>query len=97
MKVARNSSLATLQLSFPTLPRYRSKAGGTGQKILHTVKQITATLLSSFVLKPEPQIWQKKDAQGNIIWHTYDPITGYRALFDTEQEVRVWLENRYNS
>ncbi|VXD17065.1 conserved hypothetical protein [Planktothrix serta PCC 8927] len=97
MKTARNLSLPTLQPSFPTLPRYQSKAWGTGQNILKTVKQITATLLSSLVLKPEPQIWQKKDAQGNIVWHTYDPITGYRALFDTEQEVRIWLENRYNS
>lgn len=31
-----------------------------------------------------------------MIWQIYDPVTGYKARFYTEQEVRIWLEKRYN-
>jgi hypothetical protein len=96
MKMTRSSSLATLQTSFPTLPSYQSKGFSVGQNILNSLKQITAIFFNALVSKPEPKIWQKKDAEGNIIWHTYDPVSGYQARFDTEQEVRVWLEERYN-
>lgn len=44
----------------------------------------------------DPQIWQKRDANGCLWWWVYDPITDERARFMTETEVMVWLESRYN-
>lgn len=97
MKMTRQSSLVTLQTSFPSVPHYQSPGIKIGRNLLNFVKDITATFFNALVSSSEPQIWQKKDYRGHIIWHTYDPITGYRAVFDSEQEVRIWLEERYNT
>ncbi|WRH67036.1 MAG: hypothetical protein RSE13_00635 [Planktothrix sp. GU0601_MAG3] len=96
MKMTRSSSLATLQTPFPVLHRYQSKGWDFSKNILHSLKSITTIFVNAFSSQTEPKIWQKKDADGNIIWQTYDPVTGYQARFDTEQEVRIWLEKRYN-
>ena len=96
MKMTRSSSLATLQTSFPVLHRYQSKGWDFSKNILHSLKSITAVFVDVFASQTEPKIRQEKDAEGNIIWQTYDPVTGRQARFDTEQEVRVWLEKRYN-
>jgi len=52
--------------------------------------------VNALASQTEPKIWQKKDADGNRIWQIYDPVTGDQARFDTEQELRIWLEKRYN-
>ena len=43
----------------------------------------------------EPQIEQKSDRFGNKYWHVYDLRSNQSYSFSSEQEVRVWLENRY--
>ncbi|MDJ1181462.1 hypothetical protein PJF56_21590 [Roseofilum sp. BLCC_M91] len=43
----------------------------------------------------EPRIIQKKDTHGNWIYRVYDPLTHQHFMCDSEQEVRVWLEERY--
>lgn len=96
MKMTRSSSLATLHTSLTVLPSYQDKGLSLGQNILHSIKSITAIFVNAFASPTEPKIWQKKDADGNMIWQIYDPVTGYKARFDTEQEVRIWLEKRYN-
>jgi len=96
MKMTKSSSLATLQTSFPVLPSYQAKGLSLGQNIIHGLKSITAIFVNALASPTEPKIWQKKDAHGNMIWQIYDPATGYQARFDTEQEVRIWLEKRYN-
>ncbi|HEY9866448.1 MAG TPA: hypothetical protein V6D21_19910 [Candidatus Obscuribacterales bacterium] len=97
MKMTRSSSLATLHTSLTVLPSYQDKGLSLGQNILHRLQSITAIFVNALASQTEPKIWQKKDAEGNIIWQTYDPVTGDQARFDTEQEVRIWLEKRYNS
>ena len=48
-----------------------------------------------FSQRLEPKIWQKRDRYGNSYWVVYDPTTGHSSCFSSEQEVRVWLEQRY--
>ena len=43
----------------------------------------------------EPRVQQRRDRIGQQYWHTFDPITGQTNYFETETEVRQWLENRY--
>ncbi|MBD1867415.1 hypothetical protein H6F95_08910 [Cyanobacteria bacterium FACHB-471] len=43
----------------------------------------------------EPQISQKRDRSGEVFWRVYDPTTGESARFNSELEVRFWLEQRY--
>jgi len=52
-------------------------------------------LMSYFSGSSDPQIRQR--TYGNqLVWHVYDPITGREWKFSTEQEVRIWLDERYN-
>jgi hypothetical protein len=45
--------------------------------------------------RAEPQIKQKSDRFGNIYWRVYDPISDSHCSFNSEQEVRLWLDTRY--
>lgn len=97
MKITKASSLATFETTFPTLPRPTTKPLGIGKKLINLAKTATEAFFNSLVFYSEPKIWKKIDAEGNIFWKTYDPVTGMTAQFDTEQEVRIWLEERYNA
>lgn len=44
----------------------------------------------------EPHVWKKGDRQGNIYWKVYDPLTDRSGLFESENQLRVWLEQRYS-
>jgi hypothetical protein len=44
---------------------------------------------------PEPRVRMKYSA-GQAHWRVYDPTTQRSERFETEQEVRIWLEQRYN-
>jgi len=44
----------------------------------------------------EPHVW-KTMSHGHARWHTYDPNTGSATDFASEDEVRIWLEERYYS
>lgn len=43
----------------------------------------------------EPQFWQKRDRYGKLSWWLYDPSTNQSAVFASEAEARIWLEERY--
>ncbi|MEB3355716.1 MAG: hypothetical protein VKK04_03155 [Synechococcales bacterium] len=45
--------------------------------------------------KREPIVEMRRDRQGNVFYTVYDPTTGQRTVCASEQEVRVWLEERY--
>ena len=42
-----------------------------------------------------PRIKQIEDPHGGLTYMTYDPVTGSRHRFDSEEALRVWLERRY--
>ncbi|HEY9642549.1 MAG TPA: hypothetical protein V6C57_18835 [Coleofasciculaceae cyanobacterium] len=43
----------------------------------------------------DPRVCQERDRYGRSYWHVFDPITNQDQFFDTEDEVCVWLEQRY--
>ena len=47
-----------------------------------------------FAIDTEPHVWKTRN-HGHNLWHTYDPNTGSSADFASENEVRIWLEERY--
>ncbi len=47
--------------------------------------------------KNEPQIMQKCDRYGNLYWQVQDFATNKTYEFDSDRDVRVWIENRYHS
>lgn len=43
----------------------------------------------------DPRVWKTYDQKGNPIWHAHDPLTGQESEWICEEDVRVWLEQRY--
>jgi|GEM_PF-841173 hypothetical protein len=43
----------------------------------------------------EPHVWKTYDQKGNPIWHAHDPVTGQESEWISEDDLRVWLEERY--
>ncbi|HEY9634793.1 MAG TPA: hypothetical protein V6D14_15430 [Coleofasciculaceae cyanobacterium] len=43
----------------------------------------------------EPIVRQSRDRKGYVWWYVYDPKTEQRAYLASEEEVLLWLEERY--
>ncbi len=46
----------------------------------------------SIAVNQEPQVWQRRDRDGNFGWYAYDPISQRSLHCATEDEVRLWLD-----
>ena len=46
-------------------------------------------------INSEPKIWDKKDGYGNTYFRVYDPQSDRYIYFNSEDEVRWWLDKRY--
>ncbi len=40
----------------------------------------------------EPKVWTSKDWFGQTVWNVYLPQSGQTIRLNSEEEVRVWLE-----
>lgn len=76
------------KLEFPS----RSKRQPSPWSKLNDVWQVVLTYFSA---SSEPKVWQSEDASGLSQWKAYDPVTGESAVYDSETEMRVWLEERH--
>ena len=43
----------------------------------------------------EPKVSEKKNRNGTVYWHVYDPVLDYTASFGSELEVRLWLDQYF--
>ena len=79
-----------LELIIPPSPP-RSKKQLSWQRLIAACD----TFLQAFVRPAEPQVWQTLDTAGNVWWSACDPATN-RVIQDvSEEQIRVWLEQRY--
>jgi hypothetical protein len=68
---------------------------GKKTSLFSQLNRICHYLLTVETLGQEPRIWQSKDRFGQTWWHAYDPITKRFVCRDSEDEIRIWLEERY--
>jgi hypothetical protein len=69
----------------------RAHRPSTGrQKLLTLGGNIVRFLTSERSLR----VWQRT-RQGRQAWFAYDPITDQTRQFHTEQDLRIWLDQRY--
>jgi hypothetical protein len=61
------------------------------------LEQLWNAVLQILTRSPEPKIYQKHDRHGKLYFQVYDPIAHRTSTFSTEQEVRIWLDQRYYS
>ncbi|WP_265265517.1 hypothetical protein [Spirulina subsalsa] len=74
----------------------KDEAKTTNQLGLSSVLNQFFTAFVQFMTQGnEPKITIKKNDQGEVFYHVYDPLTRNKDLFTSEQDVRVWLEKRY--
>lgn len=60
----------------------------------HWLRQAGQWLVKSLTEGDQPKIWTQTTRQG-IVWHVHDP-KGTHQMFDSEEGLRTWLEQRYN-
>ncbi len=63
--------------------------------ILKGIDWAIETLFQFLIQGKEPQIQMTQKPDGSTLWRVYDPQTRDHAVFETEGEVRSWLEERY--
>lgn len=42
----------------------------------------------------EIQVWQRSDRNGQLWWYAYNPKTRHSGVFESESEIRVWIERQ---
>ncbi len=75
-----------------SLPAQTPKASFSLIAIAKTIWQHFIYVVSSH---NELQVWQKTDRYGNTYWQAYDPVTGRSTSLGSEDEMRIWIEQRY--
>ncbi|WP_088889336.1 hypothetical protein [Leptolyngbya ohadii] len=57
--------------------------------------RVLHNLVESIVAVNELKIYSFRSRSGSAYWTIHDQILGRRVFFDSEQEVRAWLDKRY--
>lgn len=72
-----------------------TKAGKAELTMQQSLQQLWHTL-TTYLNSTEPRVWRTVDQDaGQLVWNAYDPTTNRRGKFSNEQDLRVWLEERY--
>ncbi|HIK18575.1 MAG TPA: hypothetical protein IGS53_25280 [Leptolyngbyaceae cyanobacterium M33_DOE_097] len=53
---------------------------------------IWQVIVNVMTTSDEPKIWTSTDWFGHIWWNVYFPRTGQTVRLNSEEEVRIWLE-----
>lgn len=63
-------------------------------QLLDYLKDWGMALVNALAPSQEPRVKVIDSANGSI-WKVYDPVSHQSHLFATEDELRIWLEERY--
>ena len=67
----------------------------TESRFASILNRIWNGIVRSIATPNEPIIHSRKDKSGNSYWAVHDPLLGHRVFFNSETEVRAWLDRRY--
>ncbi|MDJ0724887.1 MAG: hypothetical protein QNJ38_07230 [Prochloraceae cyanobacterium] len=59
------------------------------------LKKLKKALINFSSPQTEPKIIRKSDRQGNSYFQVYDPHNRHYATFNSEREIRIWLERSH--
>lgn len=65
------------------------------QKVTAQLNSWARTLMHQLTGSSEPRVWQTHDAYGQTLWNANDPTTSRTIRNASENEIRIWLEERY--
>jgi hypothetical protein len=95
MKLNSNVIHTELERAYQKPLAQRSQTPQWTQQISKYLGRVGYQLVKFLAGNREPKITQYRDRHGNSYYEIYDPVSGNRHSCATEQEVRVWLEQRY--
>ena len=72
----------------------RNTSSGFRKKLAQKLEDLDAYWLK-FNVYAEPKVSEKKDRYGNTYYRVYDPQRDRYLDFNSEDEVRWWLDKRY--
>lgn len=81
--------------SYQPTPSLKRQTSSIGLNILNKLGHVWQSVLAIAAGNQEPRVKQHSDRHGNPFWNVYDPVSGQLARFNSEEEVRLWLEQRY--
>jgi hypothetical protein len=64
-------------------------------KLVLNIRQFANHLCDAVLKVDEPKVCQLKGRSGSSYWTVYDHFLGRRVYFNSEAEVRQWLDRRY--
>ena len=65
------------------------------QAASHWLHHAGTWLVQTLTEGDQLRIWTRETKQGTR-WYAYNPVDGIHQTFDSEEGLRVWLEQRYN-
>jgi len=60
------------------------------------IKRFGKVFTRTLMLDPEPYISEHKNRKGEAYFRVYDPDQNVSHTFDSEESVRIWLEERHH-
>lgn len=66
-----------------------------GRSIKGAIARAWASIAKFVSVSDEPRLWKTVSANGETLWNAYDPKTNHYVEGMTEQNMRIWLEERY--
>lgn len=59
------------------------------------LEQLLRRIVESIIAVNELKIYSLKSRSGHCCWAVHDPLLGRKVFFESEAEVREWLDRRY--
>ncbi|NJL90365.1 MAG: hypothetical protein HC916_11675 [Coleofasciculaceae cyanobacterium SM2_1_6] len=72
------------------------KLANLAQVCVKSCKDAGASLIHFMTRPNEIRVWQVVDRHGETCWKAYDPYTNTTSYLGSENDLRVWLEQRYS-
>ena len=87
---ASNKIEQLVEISFP------KQLANFSQALMSTFKNAGASLVHYLTRPNEIRVWQVSDRQGKTYWKAYDPYNNNTSYLSSEDDLRIWLEQRYH-
>jgi hypothetical protein len=84
----RSSAFISTAPSTATMP--------TWKKLTRAAEHWMNRTVAYFAGQGAPRIQERRDRTGALVFKVYDPISDRSYRFNSEAEVRIWLESRYS-
>lgn len=73
----------------------KSKSVSAKSLFWQLLSNIWHRLYHTLSASPELKVWRTGDSSGRIWWSACDPQTGKSIHYQTEEQMRIWIEQRH--